>query len=199
MGNKMEQYIEEETLGKIDNQSTLIFDLDGTLVNTDNANFLAYNEAVLKIKGLDLDLLYSDAERFTREKLKKIIPSITELEYIKIIEIKDNVFHKYLNKTKINIIYLDFIRQYSKTNKIILATNSSKVRAELILKFHNLAEMFDFIFYKEDYHDYKIGKYEHVLNALKLNPKSVIIFDNEQSELTNAQLSGIPAKNIMKS
>jgi len=194
----MKYYLEDETLDTIDNQTVLIFDLDGTLIDTDSANFLGYKEAVLKIKGLDLDLLYSDAERFTREKLKKIIPNITKLEYKKVIETKNKVFYKYLNKTKINILYLEFIRKYSKTNKIILATNSSKVRAELILKFHNLVEMFDFIFYKEDYDNYKIGKYEYILNSLKLDPKSVMIFDNEQSELTNAKLAGIPAKNIMK-
>jgi FMN phosphatase YigB (HAD superfamily) len=195
----MKYYAEEKTLDKIDNQIVLIFDLDGTLIDTNSANFLAYKEAVLKVKGLDLDLLYLDTERFTREKLKKIIPNITNMEFKKIIEIKDKVFYKYLNKTKINILYLELIRQYSKTNKIILATNSSKVRAELILKFYNLVEIFDFIFYKENYNNYKIGKYEYVLNVLKLDPKSVIIFDNEQSELTNAQFAGIPAKNIMKS
>lgn len=192
-------YRQKLNLKKIKIETALIFDLDGTLVDTDDANFLAYKEAILKIKGLKLDLLYLGKQRFTRQELKKVIPNITDLECVQIVELKNNIFYEYLTSTKINTVFLKFIQQCSKTNTIILSTNSSKVRAELILKFYNLAEMFDFIFYKEDYHDYKIGKYKHVLNALQLNPKSVMIFDNEQSELTNAQLAGVPAENIMKS
>jgi len=56
----------------------LIFDLDGTIINTDEANFLSYREAVDKIKTIDLNLLYKKNERFTREKLPLVIPNLTK-------------------------------------------------------------------------------------------------------------------------
>jgi len=37
----------------------LIFDLDGTLIDTDEANFLSYQEAVKNIKNIDLKLIYN--------------------------------------------------------------------------------------------------------------------------------------------
>ena len=42
------------------NKNILIFDLDGTIVNTDKANFLAYKEAVREIKNIDLSSVHDN-------------------------------------------------------------------------------------------------------------------------------------------
>jgi beta-phosphoglucomutase-like phosphatase (HAD superfamily) len=53
------------------NKNILIFDLDGTIVNTDKANFLAYKEAVREIKNIDLSSVHDNFPnpRFSRSKL----------------------------------------------------------------------------------------------------------------------------------
>ena len=128
---------------KLTDINILIFDLDGTIVNTDEANFLAYKEAVKEIKKIDLPSLYFKNERLTRNKLKEILPSLNNQDYKKIIRIKDTVYSKYLQETSINSSMLKIINDFSRTNRIILATNSHKERANLILKYYNLTDAFD--------------------------------------------------------
>ncbi|MBD3842857.1 MAG: HAD hydrolase-like protein [Campylobacterales bacterium] len=170
---------------KIVNNNILIFDLDGTIVNTDRANFLAYQEAVKEIKKIDLSSLYSKNERFTRNKLKEILPMLNTQEWNEIIKMKNTIYGNYLQETSIDTLALNIINNFTKTNKIILATNSHKERADLVLKYHHLDDIFDFKFYKNDYKDY-----------LKIDPKLTIVFENENFEVQQAELAEIPDKNI---
>lgn len=179
------------------NKNTLIFDLDGTIVNTDKANFLAYKEAIREIKNIDLSLRYSKNERLTRNKLKEVLPSLNNQEYKEIIEIKNTVYVKYLQETSINNSVLEIINNFSKTNRVILSTNSYKERADLILEYYNLTDAFDDKFYKND-HNKENNKFKYVIDYLKVDPSLAIVFENENSEIRQAKLAGIPSKNIIK-
>ncbi len=181
---------------KINNTSILIFDLDGTLINTNYANFLAYKEAIKQVLKLELDLLHNSNERFTRNLLKTIIPTLTSVEYEKIIELKNKFYEEYLHKTTLNQVVVKILKKYSKTNKTILATNSHKKRAIKILKHHKLIDYFDYKFYKED-KGIEINKFNYVLTFLKISEKFVIIFENEKLEIDNAISLGISTKNII--
>lgn len=175
----------------------LIFDLDGTLIDTDEANFLAYQEAIQQVKNLNLMSLYQSTERFTREKLESIIPDLKIQEYEEIIDIKKNVYNKYLQKTTIITSTLEIINKYSKTHQIILATNSHKQKANLLLEYHNLSTIFKHKFYKEDYNNQEISKFKYAMDYLKISPNLAVIFENDKLEIKQAQLAGIPAKNIV--
>lgn len=48
----------------------LAFDLDGTLVNTDKANSMAYQQSVYDVTGITIDI---DNCRITRDSLKTTI------------------------------------------------------------------------------------------------------------------------------
>ncbi|AHJ13270.1 HAD hydrolase-like protein [Sulfurospirillum multivorans] len=175
----------------------LIFDLDGTLIDTDEANFLAYKEAIQQVKNLNLPSLYQSTERFTREQLESIIPDLKLHESEEIIDIKNNVYNKYLQKTKIIISTLEIINKYSKTHQIILATNSHKQKANLLLEYHNLSTIFKHKFFKEDYNNQEISKFKYAMDYLKISPNLAVIFENDKLEIEQAQLAGIPAKNIV--
>jgi len=182
----------------ISNEKTfLIFDLDGTIINTNDANFLAYKEAIQQVRNLNLMAIYQSTERFTREKLESIIPDLKIQEYEEIIDVKNNVYNRYLQKTKIITATLEIINKYSKTHQIILATNSHKQKANLLLDYHNLSTIFKNKFYKEDYNNQNISKFKYAMDYLKISPNLVVIFENDKSEITQAQLAGIPAKNIV--
>lgn len=187
---------EEILNNKISNKHLLIFDLDGTLINTDKVNFFAYKEAIQEVKKLDLALLYKNDERFTREKLYSIIKCLSNKEYKNIIDIKNNVYHKYLHKSEVNHYILKIITKFSRTNKITLATNSHKNRANIVLQYHGLKNSFNHKFYKEDYEKYD-NKFLHVLEYLNVDPNMAIIFENDSDEIKKAIVSGVPDTNIV--
>ncbi|NCD42395.1 MAG: HAD family phosphatase [Bacteroidia bacterium] len=195
---KKKQYMIEDILNnEAINKHLLIFDLDGTLINTDDVNYLAYKEAIQKVKNLDLALLHKNDERFTREELYLIIEDLTSQEYENIIEIKNDVYKKYLKKSKVNMFVVKIIEKFSQSNKIVLATNSHRNRAQIILRYHSLTNLFDHIFCKEDYKNQKNNKFKHVLNNLNIDPNLAIVFENDNKEIKKAILSGIPDKNIV--
>jgi len=181
----------------ITDKTYLIFDLDGTIIDTDKANFLSYQEAVKKVKNMELKSLYKGNERFTREKLNLIIPNLTIKEYEKIIKIKTDAFDKYLKNTKSNNAILEIIKQFSQTNKIILATNSHAIKANLLLKYYNLFNIFDKKYYQESYLKSKDNKYQYILNDLNVTPSNVIIFEDNHNEIDKAINLGIPSENII--
>jgi len=183
-------------VNKINKNSIIIVDLDGTLIDTDKANFLAYRDAIKKVKNVNLELLYNNNERFTREKLLTIIPNLEGDEYSKITEIKTAVFHKYLEHTKLNNSVYENIKFFSKTNQVILATNSHKIKANLLLDHYGLFNLFDKKYYKEDYTSIK-NKYKFILNDLNLAPYNIVIFEDDDFEIEKAKLLKIPSDNII--
>lgn len=182
---------------KIDNTHILMFDLDGTLVNTNYANFLSYKKAVQQVTKLNLNWTYYPKERFTRKTLKEVLPKLSQLKYEKIIGLKDKIYFEYLDKTELNTLIVKILKKYAKTNKIVLVTNSCKERAMMVLKYHKLMDIFDNKFYKDDKDNEEISKFKYVLNCLEILPTSVVIFENEKSEIDTAILSGIPTENII--
>ena len=165
----------------LNNKKTLIFDLDGVIIDSDKANFLAYRESVCLIKNIDLcsknfNLNFKD--RFTKETLLKIL-KLNEEEYNQIIKLKNILFKKYVGYVRLNSYILGIIKAFYSTKQIILATNANKERAISILRYLNIESYFDKKFFKEDYCD--TNKYIYTFNKEHLEKKDVLIFeDNEK-------------------
>jgi len=180
----------------IANKIYLVFDLDGTLINTDEANFLSYQEAVKNVKDIDLKSIYNDNERFTREKLNLVIPNLTVQEFKEIVKFKTNIFQKNLKYTILNRSIFKIINKFSKINNIILATNSHKIKANLLLNHYNLFNLFDKKYYKEDYTN-QDNKYQYIIDNLNIKLNDIIIFEDNHNEVCKAIDLGIPSENII--
>lgn len=186
----------ENTELRIDKSSILFFDLDGTLVDTDFANFLSFKDAVKSVIGFDIE--YNPNERFNRTFLKKILPNLTNSEYENIISQKELNYLGNLPKTTIISATTDILTHYSKTNTTILVTNCREKRAMMTLNYHNLTENFSHIFFRK-YADKNlhINKFENAITNLDLSPKSIIVFENELFEIEEAIRAGIASNNII--
>jgi len=182
----------------INSENVLFFDMDGTLVDTNFANYLSYKKAIQSITQSKPDMSYNPNERFNREVLKSVIPNRSEIEYERIIQEKERYYKDFLPKTKLNKLIADILSRYSKTNKCVLITNCRKDRALMTLNYFGLTDKFSNIFYRQlDNNETKINKYQNAISCLSVLPRAVIVFENEQSEIADAIKAGIPDKNII--
>jgi len=165
--------------------------LDGTIIDTDKANFISYKYAIKQIKNIDIKEYQN--KRFTRVDLYKF--NFTQKEIKFIIDIKNKIYASYLKDTNLYSSILDILTKFKKRNSIIiLATNSSKIRANLLLEYYNLKSFFDYIFCKEDY--LNNNKFEFVCNYLNLDKDKILVFENEKKEIENAISIGIDKNKV---
>ena len=188
---------EIHTLLKINSTSILFFDMDGTLIDTDYANFLSYKKAIQEIINPSYDILYDINKRFTRQTIKELFPTIHEINLKKIIQRKNILYKNYLSKTKLNSLTVEILEKYFKINITVLVTLSHKDRAVMILKHHMIFNKFTHKFYRQNINGVKVNKFQYVLNSLNINSNSIILFENEFLEIENAIISGIPIENII--
>lgn len=182
---------------KINSENVLFFDMDGTLVDTNYANFLLYTRAIQQLIQSNIDFTYDPNERFTREVLKKVIPNLSEPDFKKIIQLKNKLYIEHLPETKLNDLVAKILKKFSKTNETILITNCRKERALITLEYYGLADKFSHKLYRLKTNSKKNNKYEYALISLQIPSTSVVVFENEKSEINTAILAGIPDENII--
>lgn len=170
----------------------LFFDMDGTLIHTNYANFLSYKEAIRSVTESDYNLTYDPDKRFNRSILKKAIPNLTEAQYQRIIIAKEVNYNNFLHETRLNKDIASILFKYSKKNRTILVTNCRKERALITLNYYNLTDRFTNIFCRESSsNEKKTNKFQTAISRLNVSPSLVIAFDNEETEITDAKLAGI--------
>lgn len=171
-----------------------IFDLDNTLVYSDFANNIAYREAVKNVIGADLEICRT---RITRDNIAMQFPNLSATEISKVIQEKEHQYEKHINKTILNTALVDVLKYMKGKNmSSILLTYSSKHRAEQLLRFHGISNLFSAKYYKEDYEGK--SKYKYATTTLGLNGSDIILFENEQEGMCEAVSDGIAQKNIIR-
>ena len=182
---------------KITTDTVLLFDMDGTLVDTNLANFLSYKKAILSVTKTDSDLIYNPDKRFNRSNLKNAIPNLTDSEQERIIQEKEKCYDDFLHETTLITKNADILFKYSKTNKTVLVTNCRKDRAFKTLNHFALTDKFSNILCREfGDNGKKINKFKNAISILGVPPNIVVAFENEETEIADAIEAEISIENI---
>ena len=163
----------------------LLFDLDGTLVNTDNIYIKVWNE-ILNSYNINCNKIFFD--HFIKGKsdytfLNYIISNITKKEIINISKKKDELFIKYIKEEKKENILLEgvenFLKKY-KSNNIAIVTSCNKKACEFILEYTGLIKYINLIIASEDCINHKPHP-EPYLKAIEFFHKNI----NDNKNLNN--------------
>lgn len=172
-------------------------DMDGTLVDTDYANYLSYRRAILEATRGKHDVQFSST-RLNRECLKKRIPSLTDDQCEEIVSLKAKYFTEFLSETRLNTALADFIRKHRGTNETVLVTCCREKRAVQTLTYHKLLGCFTRLICWEALSEGgSSNKYECALSLMEANPDAVLVFENEISDIEKAVLAGVPRRNVV--
>ena len=178
---------------RLDKGYSIVFDMDGTLIESDIANNLAYQKAYQMKFGSGACLQMNG--RITRERLQNELPlSIKDLNDIVIF--KQQVLYSYVHCMKATKIY-DYAKSLIGKFPLYLATNAHTNRASLLLNHYHMADMFDGVICIEDIPSNK-SKLDVAIEKFGLDPNRIIVFENSQKEIDNALRIGVNTDCIVK-
>lgn len=158
-----------------------VFDLDNTLVMTDNLNNTAYNYS-LSCMGFQPII---GVQRITRKEIFNSIPNLTPSQKKQIVELKQNYFIKNINDTVLNLDLYSLLKSID-SNHCILWTSADVKRTTAILEFYNLHKNFKTVFYsdKQDI-EYDIMK---ICNIFSCSLSQLVFFDDNEDVLKNVDV-----------
>lgn len=163
----------------------LLFDMDGTLIHTDNANNIAYKLAIRDVLGEIPDDLFNNNYRIRQVDVRNAIKNISEEQFNQIVTYKNEYYKKNLSATYLIDNVVDLLKLHHKTHKCILVSDACCDRVMQTLEYFNLKNKFYAIITKEDCIDNK-NKFTSAISKFKLNPDELWVFEDEQENIDKA-------------
>lgn len=171
----------------------IMVDLDGTLFDTKEVNYLAYKEAIQPY-GYEIDYQYY-CEFCNGRHYLDFLPQITTTDKTVLWDIherKKEVYSSYLKCARVNWLLVDIIKNCHGRYKTALVTTASKQNTYDILNQFELAGIFDLILTHDDVARAKPDP-EGYLKAMQYYgaiPEECMIFEDSDVGIEAAEKTG---------
>ena len=171
----------------------LMVDLDGTLIDTKDINYMAYKEAI-EPYGYSIDYKYYCKFCNGRHYLD-FLPQITTTDEAVLFDIhnrKKDAYSKYLKLGRVNLSLVGIINNSRTEYKTVLVTTASKQNTYDILNAFSLSDIFDLILTHEDVTKFKPDPegYIKAMTYYNAKPEECVIFEDSDVGIKAAEQSG---------
>ncbi|MBD2166566.1 HAD-IA family hydrolase [Calothrix membranacea FACHB-236] len=176
--------------------SAILFDLDGTIVNTDPIHYLAWKQKLADY-GLEIDETFYKSRisgRLNPEIVKDILPQLSDVEGLKFADEKEALFRELApNLQPLNGFSELLAWTDAHQLKRALVTNAPRFNAEFMLEVLGIKQAFDIVVLAEDC---TAGKpdptpYQVTLSKLGIKPDEAIALEDSPSGIRSAVAAGI--------
>ena len=175
----------------INNTNAFLFDLDGTIVITDDIYFDVWYDILMKYNiELDKDIFLKYIQGNNDNYVLHTLLKNTNILIEELSKLKDDLFIRNINKIKIIDGIYDIINKIKLMgHKICIVTNCNKNVANDIVKYINIDKVIDFIISSCDCINGKPDSepYRKAIQKYNINSNNCIIFEDSKSGI----LSGL--------
>ena len=169
-----------------------IFDLDGTLFDTNFVNYYSYKEA-LEYFDINTMIEYNEYKEWNGKSYKEFLPQlVNDKELIeKVHDKKVELYEKNLNKARANEHLFNIIEGIKDSYNIALVTTASRKNTLQIVEYFGKTKLFDLIITKEDVKKIKPNPegFIKAMEYFKTDSKDTIIFEDSQVGISAARES----------
>jgi len=179
----------------------VLFDLDGTLAETDSLHLPTWVEALLP-HGIEVDEAFyreNISGRSNAEIVEDLLPNISAQERRDIVETKEASFRERAGELEPLPGLLDFLESVKRGgSKTGLVTNAPRENVVAVLRALRLEDFFDLVVPAEEV---RAGKpdpepYQTALEKLGADPAETLAFEDSVSGIASAVGAGIPTVGI---
>jgi HAD superfamily hydrolase (TIGR01509 family) len=176
--------------------SAILFDLDGTLVNTDPLHFQTWQK-VLTDFGLFIDRHFYNkyiSGRLNAEIVKDILPQLPQEEGLKVAEAKEALFRDLATQLQPTPGLQELLDWSDKLQlKQAVVTNAPRENARFLLEVLGLSTVFPLVILAEDASKGKPdpAPYQLALTRLEIKSYNAIGFEDSPSGLRSSTGAGI--------
>lgn len=169
-----------------------IFDLDGTLFDTNEVNFQAYRSAMKEL-GYQMSYQYYMEHgngRHYSEFLPALVQNRGDIERIH--NLKKNNYKEYLNYARENKHLFSMIPLLQQDYHIAIVTTASRQNCDDILNYFEKKELFEYVVSQEDVENTKPDP-EGILKAMRkfnMTSERTVIFEDSESGIKAGVKSG---------
>lgn len=177
----------------------LFFDMDGTLIDTLEANAQAYVEAVKQIDRVFTKRMYYDVHGMRVDLfMRKYFEDITDKEIDVVRKTKAKIYPSLLHLARPHHQLISFVKTLRPQHTTVLVTMAQSQNAEAVLQATKIKDLFDYIITGNDITKPKPHP-ESYLKALEitgLEPNEALAFEDSISGIEAAKAANIPVITI---